>query len=541
MCFLRCHKYQRVYETVPEMVMWHLARAIQSALNARDSTAVEGRTSPRSPRSAHSAVRVGSSLSELMELLQGVFSSQSRKQRQESRGWKEMVMVEELDAEGGGCGRTVEIRWKSGGESSRYSWSTASSLMSTDELSKTMSELSKTVGVARWRQEEDLGQLMYSICRGSSGCALTGLLYGSVSEGTKDGMLDILCSSGASGSIQVMTETVLYRYAFKAGGELFFRWLSPSQPIGKGELQRWTCLNGLRGMSEPENAEVVGILARLKATTSSADNRANEMVPPINLKEVVTSDAKEAGLTLSSKLSVGQKVEARYGWGNEWFGAEVMEVQETTGEDTEEPLYFLQYEDGDVEEGVRRLKIRLVGDKQTRDLSEGEEVDACCMSCEEKVLPGVVMGTSSTAGEYRVLFDLGDMGMKGKGGKSRFEESIPRARIFAMHRPIALKTSKPTSQPSTVAKSVQGSNNKGFEEGLRVTRNYISSIMPGICHSMMSIYDTRGSSLGFALGRTCRMSGGEGRGDVFVYRYKSDSRVLGASVPDLDDDEGLGE
>jgi hypothetical protein len=295
-------------------------------------------------------------------------------------------------------------------------------------------------------------------------------------------------------------------------------------------------------MSESESEEVIGILGRLKGATASVDTRTTaNTIPPLNLHEEATPDATAAASTSTTRLSVGQKVEARYGWGNEWFDAEVMEVQEASGDDKGEPLYFLQYEDGDVEEGVRRLKIRLEGDKQTRDLTEGEEVDACCMSCEEKVLPGVVMGTSSTAGEYRVLFDLGDMGMKGKGGKTRFEESIPRGRIFAMHRPVAPKTSKLTGQPSNAAKSVQGSNKTGFEEGLRVTRSYISSIMPGICHSMISINDSRGSSLGFALGRTSRMSGGKGQGEVFVYRYKSESLVLGASVSDLDDDEGLGE
>ena len=66
--------------------------------------------------------------------------------------------------------------------------------------------------------------------------------------------------------------------------------------------------------------------------------------------------------------------------------------------------------------------------------------------------------------------------------------------------------------------------------------------MPGICHSMMSILPILVVAH-WGLHSVVRvdMSGGEGRGDVFVYRYKSDSLVLGASVSDLDDDEGLGE
>jgi len=53
-------------------------------------------------------------------------------------------------------------------------------------------------------------------------------------------------------------------------------------------------------------------------------------------------EVKKPDLGLSdSVLPVGARVEARYGWGNEWFGAVVMEVREPE-EAGGETLYFLQ-------------------------------------------------------------------------------------------------------------------------------------------------------------------------------------------------------
>jgi hypothetical protein len=111
-----------------------------------------------------------------------------------------------------------------------------------------------------------------------------------------------------------------------------------------------------------------------------------------------------------SDLSVGTKVEARYGVGSEWFGATISETSVPNASSTTGCRYFLTYDDGDVEEDARRLKIRLPGQRQRRKLDVGEEVDALCEALEGLVLPATVVATSESDSSleedhYRVSFD----------------------------------------------------------------------------------------------------------------------------------------
>ena len=65
-------------------------------------------------------------------------------------------------------------------------------------------------------------------------------------------------------------------------------------------------------------------------------------------------------------LRVGMRVEARYGVGEDWYDATIVEVQHKPGGNVsyDETTYSLRYDDGDEEQDVSRLKIRLKGEKQ---------------------------------------------------------------------------------------------------------------------------------------------------------------------------------
>jgi hypothetical protein len=163
------------------------------------------------------------------------------------------------------------------------------------------------------------------------------------------------------------------------------------------------------------NARVVPALDMSHVTGQAADIASGA---PASNASTSSSNAipDSAQIQGEDLLSVGTEVEGRYGFGSEWFPATIMHVTEsksvsTGGELLSRALYFLQYKDGDVEEGVRRLKIRLPNQRQRRELRVGEEVDALC----EPAGDGIVLGgrvtatsqTDSTLGDlhYRISFD----------------------------------------------------------------------------------------------------------------------------------------
>jgi hypothetical protein len=138
------------------------------------------------------------------------------------------------------------------------------------------------------------------------------------------------------------------------------------------------------------------------------------------------------------EFSVGARVEARYGFGNEWFPATVSEVQRVTGGGPSATRYFLQYDDGDVEEGASRLKLRVAGQRQRRQLVVGEWVSACCAEADDLVVSGRVLATPESSADleadhYLVSFDRDELELA-LGTLSR-NRSAPGADVVStLHR-----------------------------------------------------------------------------------------------------------
>ena len=171
-------------------------------------------------------------------------------------------------------------------------------------------------------------------------------------------------------------------------------------------------------------------------------------------------------------MSVGTDVEGRYGFGSEWFPATIMHVTEPkavsgAGDSVSHALYFLQYKDGDVEEGVRRLKIRLPNQRQRRELVPGEEVDALCESAGDGiVLGGRVTATPQTDSaledlHYRITFDAPAAGSK----SSPVVATLHRKFIFAAYVSTAAGGSTPLSNSVRSA----ASDEKGSVSSTAVT------------------------------------------------------------------------
>ena len=210
-------------------------------------------------------------------------------------------------------------------------------------------------------------------------------------------------------------------YSFPRGGELYVKCVSQSE-------HNWGCVNDFRGASESlvtamsKRHAILGEVADVKVKAgvddiSTVPTKIQSDVGVAQPKSALPS-AEDVNESVGvSDLTVGISVQARYGSGNEWFPATISQIiypDSVSSEDNNvgppRIRYFLQFEDGDVEEGARRLKIRLPGQQQRRKLTVGEEVDALCEALNGFVLPAVVTATSETdtsiaEDHYRVSFD----------------------------------------------------------------------------------------------------------------------------------------
>ena len=74
-------------------------------------------------------------------------------------------------------------------------------------------------------------------------------------------------------------------------------------------------------------------------------------------------------------LRAGSRVEARYKGGGEWYAGQIMRVDR--GKVSGSVYFTIKYDDGDVEKGVRRLRVRRegMGEEEVWRLVEGMEVD----------------------------------------------------------------------------------------------------------------------------------------------------------------------
>ena len=151
-------------------------------------------------------------------------------------------------------------------------------------------------------------------------------------------------------------------------------------------------------------------------------------------------------------LRVGMRVEARYGVGEDWYDATIVEVQHKPGGNVsyDETTYSLRYDDGDEEQDVSRLKIRLKGEKQRGKLEVGERVDALCVRLDSSYVPGVVrrvLGDNSTSNarrKYLVHFD--QVELTGEGDPLGFDEEVSRDYIFGPHFTVSATRSVGASQ-----------------------------------------------------------------------------------------------
>lgn len=138
-------------------------------------------------------------------------------------------------------------------------------------------------------------------------------------------------------------------------------------------------------------------------------------------------DAKDsAPLTRNGVLMAGARVEARFGGRSEWFPGVVRAINDSSGKKggmlSNLPTVAVDYDDGDAEEKVPRVRVRLPGQKQPRLLNEGDEVDV--KRGKKIALAVVVSRASSKEGRYDLrLMNRGEM----------LVENVPRSAIMALH------------------------------------------------------------------------------------------------------------
>eukprot|EP01041_Mallomonas_annulata_P002459 gene2459-4778_t len=116
-----------------------------------------------------------------------------------------------------------------------------------------------------------------------------------------------------------------------------------------------------------------------------------------------TSSTSTSTSMNNMKLQLYDRVEGRYGVERNWHPGTIIQViKPSVTRGQRETLYTIQYDDGDFEEKVRSLKIRVSNSHQRRYLCPGEAVDACCQLCEGIVIPGtVVMAIDNDDGRHR--------------------------------------------------------------------------------------------------------------------------------------------
>ena len=407
----------------PLSILWAIARAIHKAVIRRATSGHKGSRESKQKGGVVGVVEAlsfinrclhvtharndSSGLSETkgQELLKG--AGDREKGDSPRYGWEEVLVVEEVSKSSEevlSCIRYIEVRWTDG---SKSNWRSSKGISVSSKES--YAKFQDCIGVGRCGQEPGLCMLIRNIFERSLGGGVSAILHLRPSAlAAEDAMLNFLCSTGETASFRPSAKEPrypgMYRYSSEAEGEIYFRWPTRSKP-SKDAQRGWGCVNDMRALSPSERQEVDSLLGGALSETTSTGSAASPEVLP-----------------------VGTRVKARYGWEALWFDAVIKEVRLS---EASEPLYVLLYDDGDVEEDVKRRKIRLDGEKQKRELSVGQEVDACCQRHEEKVLPGVVMGEGASDGEYLVRFDLsGYEEVLAEGDASVVEESVPRNRIF---------------------------------------------------------------------------------------------------------------
>ena len=109
---------------------------------------------------------------------------------------------------------------------------------------------------------------------------------------------------------------------------------------------------------------------------------------------------------------MGDRVEARFKGGPEYYGGRVTAVDRAAGH------YAVHYDDGDSEEGLSALRVRQQGAKQKKDLLPGAVVEARFGGGQR--LFGAVVTEAHGNGTFDLKYDDGDA-----------EKRVPRNFIMA--------------------------------------------------------------------------------------------------------------
>lgn len=190
-----------------------------------------------------------------------------------------------------------------------------------------------------------------------------------------------------------------------------------------------------------------------KHSDSDSKGRGNssEEHKPENVSSQSATSSREHG----AGLTVGDRVEARYGGKSEWFPGTVREIHDVDGAHTPVSTpdvggggggngggnsglksklcsVAIDYDDGDTEERVPRVRVRLVGQKQPRFLNEGDEVD---VKRGKKIRLARVVARPSSSPNIEGKYDLellGEDGQRTSGGGG-IVGNRPRSAIMALH------------------------------------------------------------------------------------------------------------
>ncbi|CAM9409837.1 unnamed protein product, partial [Scytosiphon promiscuus] len=135
-------------------------------------------------------------------------------------------------------------------------------------------------------------------------------------------------------------------------------------------------------------------------------------------------------------LNIGDRVEARFGGKSEWFPGVVTGIHCGVDEDRRSTLPYItvDYDDGDVEERVPRVRVRQPGQKQPRFLNEGDEVDV--KRGKRIFLARVVaLAASSPPDTKEGYYDLEllDEGRPGRNSDGGLVANCPRSAMMALH------------------------------------------------------------------------------------------------------------
>lgn len=205
-------------------------------------------------------------------------------------------------------------------------------------------------------------------------------------------------------------------------------------------------VSGLRSLGDPSCGALGNPLLVTGAAPATTDSRSGETLGPNNVPArddtvsrfggATRPDAKQAAedpapLDRNGELTIGSRVEARFGGRSEWFPGVVRAINDSSsstrsskedGKSSDLPTVAVDYDDGDEEEHVPRVRVRLPGQKQPRILNRGDTVDF--KRGKRITLATVVSSASSKEGRYDLrLMDRGET----------LVESVSRSAIMALH------------------------------------------------------------------------------------------------------------